>query len=209
MFELHDFGLSASCYRVRIGLRLKGVEHHVIPVSMVKSGGEQHGAEYRAINPQGLLPTYSDHDLVLTQSLAILEYLDERYPDPPLLPQDPRLRARARQYAQIIACDLQPLTNLRVLAYLRNTLKADATARSLWMRHWLLEALDGLELWLTAERRSGPYCVGDQVTLADICLVPQMFAARRFKLVLDDFPTLCEIEAACLELDAFKQTRPK
>ena len=208
MYELYDFYLSPCTYRVRIGLHLKGVAYQSTPVSLIKGGGEQHLPEFRALNPQGMVPAFSDHDIVLTQALAILEYLDERYPEPPLLPEDPVARARTRQLAQIIACDIQPLTNLRVLAYLRTVLKADTNKRSMWFRHWLLEGLDAIELWLTANRTAGPYCIGTQVTLADICLVPQLYSARRFNLLLDDFPMLCGIEAACLELAAFHETHP-
>lgn len=209
MYELHEFHLSAASYRVRIGLHLKGVDYQSVPVSLVKGGGEQHLPEYRALNPQGAVPTYSDHAVTLTQSLAILEYLDEQFPDPPLLPGDAAQRARARQLSQIIACDIHPLTNLRVLAYLRNVLKADQNARSMWFRHWLLDGLDALELWLTAEQGISTYCVGDEVSLADICLIPQMYQARRFKLPLDDFPRLCAIETTCMELDAFRAAAPE
>jgi maleylacetoacetate isomerase len=209
MYELHEFHLSTASYRVRIGLNLKGVEYNAVPVSLVKGGGEQHLPEYRTINPQGMVPTYADHEITLSQSLAILEYLEERYPEPAFLSADPVRRARTRQLAQIIACDIHPLLNLRVLAYLRNVFKADQDARSKWFRHWLLDGLDALELWLTAERGRSVYCAGDEVSLADICLVPQMFQARRFKLPLDDFPRLCDIEAACLELDSFRNAEPK
>jgi maleylacetoacetate isomerase len=209
MYELHEFHLSTASYRVRIGLNLKGVQYNAVPVSLVKGGGEQHLPEYRTLNPQGMVPTYSDHEITLSQSLAILEYLEERYPEPTFLPGDPVRRARTRQLAQIIACDIHPLISLRVLAYLRNVFKADQDARSMWFRHWLLDGLDALELWLTAERGRSVYCAGDEVSLADICLVPQMYQARRFKLPLDDFPHLCDIEAACLELDSFRNAEPK
>jgi maleylacetoacetate isomerase len=208
MYELHDFFLSTSAYRVRIGLHLKGVGHGTVPVSLIKGGGEQHLAEFRALNPQGMVPVFCHDSIVLTQSMAILEFLDERYPEPPLLPEKADERARVRQLAQIIACDIQPLNNLRVLAYLRTVLKADEDARSMWFRHWLLEGLDTLELWLTAIRSTGPYCLGAQVTLADVCLVPLLYSARRFKLSLDDFPTLCDVEEACLALEAFSETHP-
>jgi maleylacetoacetate isomerase len=208
MMELHDFYLSVSAYRVRIALHLKQLDYRSIPVSLVKGGGEQFTAGYRAINPQGLVPTLSDGDFILSQSLAIIEYLDECHPQPPLLPAEPTARARARQFAQLIASDIQPLTGLRVLGYLRTALKASDAQRSLWYRHWLLEGLDALELWLTAEASGQPYCVGDGVTIADVCLVPLLFSARRFRLPLDDFPRLCEIEANCLALDAFRRAQP-
>ncbi|MFT4583611.1 MAG: maleylacetoacetate isomerase [Gammaproteobacteria bacterium] len=209
MYELHEFYLSVASYRVRIGLNLKGVEYQSVPVSLVKGGGEQHLPEYRALNVQGLVPTYADRDITLTQSMAILEYLDEQYPEPSFLPGDALKRARARQIANIVACDIQPLLSLRVLAYLRNTFTADQAARSKWFRHWLLEGLDSLELLITAERGSATYCLGNEVSLADIMLVPLVFQARRFKLTMDDFPRLCEIEEACLRLDAFRRAAPQ
>lgn len=208
MYELHEFKLSTASYRVRIGLRLKGIDYHSISVSLVKGGGEQHLPEYRSLNPQGMVPTYSDDTITLSQSLAILEYLEERYPEPSILPGNLQQRARARQFSQIIACDIHPLTNLRVLGYLRNVFKADLNARSLWYRQWLLDGLDALELWVAAERGNHRYCVGNEISIADICLVPQMFQARRFKLPLEDFPRLLEIEAACLELEAFRAADP-
>jgi len=205
--ELYDSNRSASAYRVRIALALKGLPHRSIPLSLSRGGGQQLLAEYRAINPQGMLPSLIDDDFVLTQSLAIIEYLDESHPTPPLLPGDPRQRARARQLAQIIVGDIQSLTNLRVLTYLRSVLGTSDVNRSLWYRHWLLEGLDALELWLTAE--SGDrYCVGNGVSLADVCLVPLLHSARRFALALDDFPRLCEVEEACLALPAFQAAHP-
>ena len=209
MIELYDFYLSAAAFRVRIGLKLKGVDYRVIPVSLVKNGGEQHLTEYRTLNPQGLLPTITDDDFVLSQSLAILEYLDDTYPAPPFLPPEPARRARVRQLAHLIVADVQSLTSLRVLAYLRTTLQANEQQRSLWVRHWLLEGLDALELWLTAEGPTHRYSLGNEVTLADICLVPLLVAARRFALPLDDFPRLCEIEENCLALPAFAEAHPE
>ncbi len=205
--ELYDSNRSASAYRVRIALALKGLPYRSIPLSLSRGGGEQLLAEYRAVNPQGMLPSLIDEDFVLTQSLAIIEYLDERHPAPPLLPGEPRQRARARQFAQIIAGDIQSLTNLRVLGYLRSVLGTTDVNRSLWYRHWLLEGLDALELWLTAES-TGRYCVGNSVSLADICLVPLLHSARRFALALDDFPRLCEVEEVCLDLPAFQAAHP-
>lgn len=208
MLELYDFYLSAASFRVRIGLRLKGLDYRSIPTSLVKGGGQQILPEYRAVNPQGMVPSLVDDEFILSQSLAILEYLDEVHPAPPFLPNEPARRARARQFAQIIVCDIQPLTNLRVLAYLRTTLKATETQRSLWFRHWLLEGLDALELWLTSEGHAQRYALGPEVTLADICLVPLITSARRFALPLDDFPRLCAIDANCMALDAFRLAHP-
>lgn len=208
MLELHHFFFSAASYRVRIGLALKGLDYRSLPVSLTKGGGEQLQAEYRTVNPQGLLPTLTDGEFILSQSLAILEYLEETHPEPPFLPVEPARRARVRQLAQIIVSDIHSLTNLRVLAYLRTTLNATEVQRSLWFRHWLLEGLDALELWLTSEGQAHRYALGQDVTLADICLVPLLYSARRFKLPLEDFPRLCEIEATCLALEAFQRAHP-
>jgi maleylacetoacetate isomerase len=208
MLELYDFYLSAAAFRVRIGLNLKGLDYRAVPVSLVKGGGEQLQSEYRALNPQGLLPTLTHDDFIVSQSLAILEYLDDIQPAPPFLPKDPKRRARVRQLAQLIVADVQALTNLRVLSYLRTNLNATDAQRSLWMRHWLLEGLDALELWLTAEGQSYRYALGDDVTLADICLVPLTVAARRFALPLDDFPRLCQIETNGMALPAFAGAHP-
>ncbi|MSR14991.1 MAG: maleylacetoacetate isomerase [Gammaproteobacteria bacterium] len=206
MLDLYDFHLSSASHRVRIGLRLKGLDYRSLPTSLVKGGGQQHLPEYRSLNPQGMVPVLVDDEFILSQSLAILEYLDELWPTPPFLPSEPA--ARARQFAQLIVSDIQSLTNLRVLAYLRTTLKATDVQRSLWFRHWLLEGLDALELWLTAEGHVQHYALGSAVTLADICLVPLITSARRFGLPLDDFPRLCTIETQCMELDAFRLAHP-
>ncbi len=206
--ELYDSNRSASAHRVRIALEYKGLDYRAIPISLTRGGGEQLMPDYRALNPQGLLPSLVDDDFVLSQSLVIIEYLEETHPTPPLLPPDPRARARARQLAQLVVADIQSLTNLRVLTYLRSALYATDVARSLWYRHWLLEGLDALELWLTAEG-GGRYSVGDPVSIADLCVVPLMHSARRFSLALDDFPRLCDVEAACLELPAFQRAHPE
>ena len=209
MFELHDFGPSVAAYRVRIALNIKNVSYETVPVSLIQGGGEHHSAEYRSLNPQGLVPTFSDNRATLTQSLAIIEYLEECFPEPAVLPGTPLERARARQVAQIMACDVQPLLGLRVLGYLRTVLGVSENARAQWFLHWLMEGLDALELQLSTSMNVGRFALGDSVTLADICLVPQLYAARRFKLPLDDFPRLTGIEAACLELAPFKDAEPQ
>lgn len=206
MYELLDYFRSSSAYRVRIALHLKGVSYDRVAVDL--SAGEQFESEFRAANPQGLVPVYSDEHLILSQSLAIIEYLDERYPEPPLLPRDLEARARARQFAQLIVCDVHPLNGLRVLSYLRSTLKVDAKKRRAWFTHWIVEGLDALELWLAARGGASRYCVGDEVSIADVCLVPQLDVARRNRIDIDDFPRIAEIDAACLELDAFRLTHP-
>jgi len=206
--ELYDSNRSASAHRVPLALEFKGLDYRAIPLSLTRGGGEQLLPAYRAVNPQGLLPSLIDDDFVLTQSVAIIEYLEDCHPVPALLPATPLARARARQLAQMVVADIQSLTNLRVLAYLRSALHASDVARSRWYRHWVLEGLDALELWLTAED-GGRYCVGDTVTIADVCLVPLLHSARRFALDLDDFPRLCKVEAACLELPAFQRAHPE
>jgi maleylacetoacetate isomerase len=179
-----------------------------MPVGLLDGDGQQHSPEYRALNPQGLVPTLVDGELVLSQSLAIIEYLDELVPEPPLLPRDPPGRARARQLADIIACDIHPLNNLRVQRYLQRSLRISDEARLEWSQHWIVEGFDALELWLTAESSSGPFCLGGTVSIADVLLIPQLYNARRYHVSLDDFPTLCEIEANCNALEAFRRAAP-
>lgn len=206
MFELHDFARSSSAYRVRIALALKGLTHNRLAVDLLR--GEQHEAEFRALNPQGLVPVYSDGSIHLSQSLAIIEYLEECHPEPSLLPETPRQRARARQIANLIASDIQPLNGFRVLLYLRDTLGVDVQRRRQWFQHWLLEGLDALELWLVADNRRQSFCVGDRPSIADICVVPQIDLARRNNIDIDDFPRLAAIEAACMARPEFRDTHP-
>ncbi|MEQ8231061.1 MAG: maleylacetoacetate isomerase [Gammaproteobacteria bacterium] len=206
MYELHDYLRSASAYRVRIALALKGVSCARREVDLV--AGAQHDPDFRALNPQGLVPVYSDEQLHLTQSLAIIEYLDERYPEPPLLPASLEQRARARQLAQIVCTDVQPLNGFRVHVYLRDVLGIDAGRRRRWFEHWLLEGLDAVELWLTADAGSRRFAVGDSVSIADVCLVPQLDLARRNRIDVEEFPRLAAVERACMALPAFRDTHP-
>ena len=206
MRELHDFQRSSSAHRVRIALALKGLDYTVVPVAL--QDGEHLEAEYRTVNPQGLVPAYSDDQIMLSQSLAIIEYLDEVYPAPALLPAAPIERARARQFALMIAADMQPLTALRVMGYLRDAVHMNVAARRRWFNFWLMEGLDALELWLTAAERATPFCVGTQPSIADICLVAQLEVARRSGIDIDEFPRLAAVEARCLVLPAFHNTRP-
>lgn len=203
MYELHDFGPSSAAYRVRIALALKGIDYRRCPVHLVQ--GAQNEAGFRSLNPQGMVPVYSDETLHLSQSLAILEYLEERYPEPPLLPAAPAERARVRQLANLVCCDIHPLNGFRVHVYLRDGLGLGTRQRRAWFTHWLLEGLDAVELWLAAAA-SGRYCVGDRVTLADVCVVPQLDIARRNGIDIDEFPRLATIERTCLELPAFSTT---
>ena len=206
MRELHDFHRSSSAHRVRIALNLKGLDYRAIPVALIN--GEHLEADYRALNPQSLVPVYGDSDVMLSQSLAIIEYLDETHPTPPLLPSEPVTRARARQLALVIVADMQPLMALRVMTYLRDACRSDVAARRRWFQHWMLEGLDALELWLTAAARATRYCVADHPTLADVCLVPQLEVARRGGIDIEEFPRLAKVEQHCLALPAFLDARP-
>lgn len=206
MYELHDFAHSSSAQRVRIALALKGIDHDRSEVALTRGG--QHEADFLAVNPQGMVPVYSDEQVIVSQSLAIIEYLNERYPDPPLLPNDLAQRARARQLAQIIACDIHPLNALRVHTYLRDSLGSNIAARRKWFHHWLLDGLDAVELWLTAAGGDDRYCIGNSITIADICLIPQLEIARRNQLDVDDFPRIANIENNCRELAAFRDSSP-
>jgi maleylpyruvate isomerase len=197
---------SSAAYRVRIALNLKGLAYEYVPVHLAK--GEQYAEAYRAVNAQQLVPTLVDEYGTYTQSLAIIEYLDERYVTPPLLPADMPGRARCRAIAQSIACDIHPLNNLRVLKYLTGTLGASEEAKNVWYRHWIEVGLAALEAQLAANPRTGSFCDGETVTLADICLVPQLANARRFKIPLDAYPTLTRIDATCENLDAFARAAP-
>jgi maleylacetoacetate isomerase len=207
--ELFSYWRSSAAYRVRIGLNLKGLPHQITPVHLVREGGEQHSAAYAALNPQELVPTLRHGDRVLQQSMAILEYLDEVFPATPLLPGDAQGRARVRALAQLVACDIHPLNNLRVMQYLERTLQASAEARTQWTLHWMAEGLAAMETLLAGHAATGTFCHGEQPGLADACLVPQLYNAHRFSLDLAPYPTLQRIEAACLALPAFDAARPE
>lgn len=211
--KLYSYFRSSAAYRVRIALGLKGLAWETIPVHLLHGGGQQHSAAYRATNPQELVPALQDGEgegaAVLTQSLAIIEYLDETHGGAPLLPQDALGRARVRALAQAIACDLHPLNNLRVLAYLKHTLGVDEAAKNAWYAHWVALGLSALEQSLATSSATGRYCHGDTPGLADCCLVPQVYNARRFDCPLDGYPTIARIVAACEELPAFQQAAPE
>lgn len=207
---LYSYWRSSAAYRARIALNLKGMEYAIAPVHLVKDGGEQHQDAYRAINPQQLIPALVDGDRVVRESLAIVEYLDEAYPDTPrLLPGDPMARARVRALAQMVACDIHPLGNLRVLQYLQGELYVDEERKLAWSRHWIQVGFDAVESVLAGEGGAGKFCEGDAPTMADCCLVPQVYNARRFEVPLDRYPTIVRIDAACAALDAFKQAAPE
>ncbi len=194
---------------MRIGLNLKGLAHQITPVHLVRDGGQQHSEGYAALNPQELVPTLVHGECVVRQSMAILEYLDEVFPDPSLLPDDALGRARVRALAQLVACDIHPLNNLRVMQFFSDTWNVPQPERDDWTKHWMQVGFDAMERMLVESVETGRFCHGDTPTLADCCLVPQLFNARRFNVDLTSYPTLVRIEEACLALEAFDAARPE
>ncbi|HYD61535.1 MAG TPA: maleylacetoacetate isomerase [Noviherbaspirillum sp.] len=205
---LYNYFRSSSSYRVRIALNLKGLEYRYIPVHLNRDGGEQYQHAFKALNPHCLVPVLHDQNIDVTQSLAILEYLEERYPERPLLPTAVEDRAYVRQISLAIACDIHPLNNLRVLKFLGGSMGLKEEMRSDWIRHWITLGLAGLEEELRNSSRRGTYCYGHLPTIADCCLVPQLFNAQRFGIDIDTFPTLSSIATACNSLDAFRDAHP-
>ena len=207
--QLYSYWRSSAAYRVRIGLNLKGLPYEIVPVHLVQDGGQQHSADYRAINPQQLVPTLVHGQRRLGQSLAILEYLDEVWPDRPLLPATARARQRVRALALLVACDVHPLNNLRVLQYFEREWNVPQPERDAWVKHWITEGFAAAEALLAEHPSTGDFCEGETPTLADCCLVPQIYNARRFGVDMAAYPTLARIEAACLALPAFDAARPE
>ena len=204
--KLYNYFRSSAAYRVRIALNLKGIRPENVFIHLQKN--EQRTAEYLKVNPQGLVPTLVDGDEVITQSLAIIEYLDETHPEPPLLPGTAADRARIRSLALTIACDIHPIDNLRVLRYLTGVLGVSEDDKNKWYEHWVREGLNALETQLAGHPRTGRFCHGDTPTLADICLVPQLANARRVNMDIEAFPTIARIEVACQALPAFADAAP-
>ena len=203
--KLYSYFRSSAAYRTRIALNLKGISFETVAIHLTRDGGRQHAPDFRAVNPQGRVPALAlDNGEVLLQSLAIIEYLEEVYPDPPLLPKDPIERARVRAVAQIIACDIHPLNNTSPLGYLRTALKADQSAIQDWYRHWIVTGFEAVEALI----KPAPYAFGRHVTVADIFIVPQVANARRFKVPLDRFPGIVAVDAAAAKLSAFAAARP-
>jgi maleylacetoacetate isomerase len=207
--KLHSYWRSSAAYRVRIALNLKGQPYEIAPVHLLRGGGEQHSPEFQQLNPQEFVPVLMHGGRTLRQSMAIIEYLDETWPEPALLPVVARDRQRVRAIAQMIACDIHPLNNLRVQKYLEDNLGADEAARERWTKHWITEGLNALELVLADNPSTGTFCEGDIPSLADCCLVPQVYNAQRFNIPLDPWPNIRRINSACLEIEAFEQARPE
>ncbi|MFJ2990453.1 maleylacetoacetate isomerase [Collimonas sp. NPDC087041] len=214
--KLYSYFRSSASYRVRIALNLKGIPYDIVPVHLLKHGGEQLSQMYRTLNSDGLVPTLVEDDNdgadgqhVLTQSLAMIEYLEEIHPTPPLLPSTPLDRAFVRSIALSIACDTHPINNLRVLRYLVHELKVDENAKNAWYRHWCESGLAALEVALARDKRTGKFCYGDTPTLADCCLIPQIFNAQRLKCDLSAMPTLMRIHENCQQLEAFVKAAPQ
>jgi maleylpyruvate isomerase len=205
--KLYDYAFSSAAYRARIALNLKGLSYERAIISLLK--GEQSSATYKAINPQALIPTLEDGGHTIGQSLSIVEYLDEIYPSPPLLPSYPAEKARVRQIAYEIACDIHPLNNMRVRAHLKTLGHADDEIMSKWYAHWITVGFEALEKQLSASKQTGAYCHGDTPTLADICLVPQMANAYRFRVPVDAFPTLVRIDKTARAHPAFAAAAPE
>jgi maleylacetoacetate isomerase len=205
--KLYTFFRSSAAFRVRIALNVKSIKYDSVPKAFAKN--EHRAPDYLALNPQGLIPALAIDDAVLSQSLAIIEYLNEKYPLPPLLPVGPLERARVRSMAFAIACDIHPIDNLRVLNYLRTELKQNDDAVNTWYRHWITEGFKGLEAQAREYSVTQRYCFGDALTLADVCLVPQMFNAQRFETDLSAFPTLTAISSHLESLPEFAAARPE
>jgi len=204
--QLYTFFRSSTSFRLRIALAYKRLDYEPHHVSLPKM--EHRVPSYRDVNPQGLVPLLIEDGRPLIQSMAIIEYLDEIYPDPPLMPKDPVGRVYVRAVSQIIGCEIHPLNNVRVLKYLKAQYGADEEATNAWYAHWVVEGLSSLEAYLTREGLSGDFCYGNTVTMADICLVPQIFNARRFNCSLDAYPKLLAITDRCMTLDAFRAAEP-
>ena len=204
--KLYSYFRSSAAYRVRIALNLKGIAYETATIHLVKDGGHNKRPEFRAINPQMRLPALvTPAGDVLIQSLAIIDYLDVTYPDPPLFPKDPIARAKARALAEIVACDIHPLNNIGPLRYLKNVMAQEQSAIDAWYHHWVIAGFEAIEALI----EGAPYACGGQVTLADLCLVPQVYNARRLRVPLDKFPKIVAADEACLKLDAFDRARPE
>lgn len=208
MLTLYDYFRSSASFRVRIALNLKRLDYEKIPVHLINNGGEQHSPYFKKMNPQELVPVLKDQEKIITQSLAIIEYLDEKYPEPKLLPSELVLKAFSRSIALSIAADVHPLNNLRVLNYLQGELHVSDEQKKHWYHHWMGQSLSALENRLSDSTVSGQFCVGDFPTIADICLVPHVYNARRYHCDMSLYPLLTKIDANCQQHPAFIHAWP-
>ena len=206
--KFHGYFRSSSAHRCRIAFNLKGLTPEFQSVHLRRNGGEQNTPEYRALNPQGLLPALETDGLVLTQSLAIIEWLDETYPEPSLIPADKDIRAKVRAFSQIIACDIHPLQNLRVLQYIKGEYGQDQAAADAWCQRWIGDGLAACEAMLQSSDKHCDFCFGETPGLADICLVPQVYSAHRFGVDMSAMPRLSHVFEACEAMPAFADARP-
>jgi len=206
--KLHTYFRSSAAYRVRIALNLKGIDYEAVPVHLIRDGGQHKQPEFLNINPSGMVPTLQDERGTVTQSMAILEYLEDTHPAVPLLPVDPLGRARVRELAQIVSCDIHPLNNLRVMRYLADELGVSEDAKKAWLRHWIVEGFASVESHLARHPGTGKFCHGDTPTMADCFLVPQAFNAIRFGIDIAPHANIARIYANCVELPAFVKAAP-
>ncbi|MEP6484133.1 MAG: maleylacetoacetate isomerase [Rudaea sp.] len=208
--KLYSYWRSSAAYRVRIALNLKGLSYELIPVSLINNGGEHRTAEYAEINPQKKVPVLIDGERIIRQSMAIVEYIEEMYEgEHRLMPANARERARVRGLAQIVACDIHPLNNLGVMQYLEHEFSAPQVERDRWTRHWITEGFKSLEKLLESNPSTGQFCEGDEPTLADICLIPQVYNALRWSIDMNQFPLIRRINDECMKMDAFDRARPE
>jgi len=207
--RLYSFWRSSAAYRVRIALHLKGIDFEIVPVSLKPGDDEQRKDAYRAINPQMLVPFFDDGEVAIGQSMAILEYLEESYPEPRLLPASEPLRSQVRAICNMIACDIHPLNNLRVLQYLSGELGVAEAQRNAWYAHWIAAGFQAAEQISVRYAHDGPYAFGRDITLADVLLVPQVYNARRYTVPLDEYPRLVAVADACNEMQAFIDAMPE
>jgi maleylpyruvate isomerase len=208
MLKLYNYYRSSASFRVRIALNYKNLSYEYLPVHLIREGGEQYKSDFQAINPQSLIPVLQEGDQIITQSLAILEYLEETHPTPALLPKDPIQRAQIRAFAQAIVSEMHPVNNSRVLNYLKDELKVDEDEKLAWYHHWLQIGFTALEK-IIIQNNSGLFCFGAQLSFADICLIPQIRNAYRFNFAMDAFPRLMKIYEHCLSLDCFVKAQPE
>ena len=208
--KLYSYWRSSAAFRVRIALNLKGLVYEILPVHLTEDGGAQHKAPFNEINPQQLVPVLVDGERIVRQSMAIVEYLDEAYDgERKLLPATARERARVRALAQIVACDIHPLNNLRVMQYLEREFNTPQVERDRWTQHWMKEGFAAFESLLAQNPSTGLFCEGDEPTLADICLAPQVYNAKRWSVDMSPFPTISRIAEECMKMSAFERARPE